>query len=252
MSSNAGGADTFNGGGNTDTADYSAVTSAVTADLSDLVGSNVSGTGAGADTLSGVENVTGGSAGDSITGDGNANVLTGGGGFDTLKGGGNGDTLVGGETLESYTAATGEGDRATYAGELTAADITTSGGGWQVAVGGAEGTDLLSGIEIIVDGSGDRFLLVGNGGFASIAEAYAEAVDGDTIILAAGAYDEDLAIAKAINIVGAQLGVPERATWGRNPPSPANGRSTRRAARSRSTACASSTTRARAATASRR
>ena len=52
-----------------------------------------------------------------------------------------------------------------------------------------------------------KFLLVGNGGYATIAAAYAEAVDGDTIVLAAGTYTGDFTIAKAISVVGANYNV---------------------------------------------
>ena len=50
---------------------------------------NVSGahdTGDGTDTLSSIENLTGGSGNDTLTGNGSDNVLTGGAGDDTLAG----------------------------------------------------------------------------------------------------------------------------------------------------------------------
>ena len=74
-------------------------------------------------------------------------------------------------------------------------------GGWTVASG--EGSDSLSGVEIIDGSEAGRFLLVGNGGFADFAAAYAEAADGDTIVLAGNAsYTAGFAIAKAITISG--------------------------------------------------
>ncbi len=201
VSSNAGGNDRFDGGiGGTDTVRYDFVTTnGVIVDLQAQTA-----TGAGSDTLIDVENVNGTDLADTISGDGDANQLAGFGGFDTLQGRGGVDALIGGET-ETYTAAVGEGDRATYAGELTAAAINTSGPGWQVATGGAEGTDTLEEIEIVVDGSGDRFLLVGNGGFASINDAIAEAQAGDTIVIAAGTYAKNVVIDKAVTLIGKGL-----------------------------------------------
>ncbi|MCU1376745.1 MAG: hypothetical protein JWO68_4031, partial [Actinomycetia bacterium] len=144
--------------------------------------------GQGADTLVGTsgEDVLIGHALDSHVG-GDSNSLTGLGGNDRLIG------------------ANGAGfDTATYAGTLTAADISVVatdtnafvGGvqaGWSVNAG-AEGTDTLSEVERVVDGSGHRFLLVGNGGFATIQAAVNMAQDGDTILVAAGTYAENVTI----------------------------------------------------------
>ncbi|HEY7824232.1 MAG TPA: hypothetical protein VIG24_15425, partial [Acidimicrobiia bacterium] len=184
-------------GGETDgdTLDYSTFTTAATVDLD-------AGTATGFETVSGVENVTGGAAGDSLTGDAEANTLSGGGGFDTLTGGGGDDILEGGE-VETYTAATGEGDVASYAATLVAADITTNGnGGWQVAAG-AEGTDQLGGIEIVEDGADNRFLLVGEGVCDSVQAAIDEAVDGDVVLIAAGSYAENVTVGAGITLKSA-------------------------------------------------
>ena len=86
------GNDTLNGGAGTDTADYSGAGAAVTINLTTGAGSG----GAGTETLTGVENVTGTTFADTLTGDGNANVLRGGGGVDTLNGGGGADQLIAG------------------------------------------------------------------------------------------------------------------------------------------------------------
>jgi len=86
------GNDTLNGGAGTDTADYSGAGAAVTINLTTGAGSG----GAGTETLTGVENVTGTTFADTLTGDGNANVLRGGGGVDTLSGGGGADQLIAG------------------------------------------------------------------------------------------------------------------------------------------------------------
>ena len=89
-------------------------------------------------------------------------------------------------------------DTAAYTGTLIAATITsvadadptTDGAqaGWQVSAG-AEGTDLLNGVEKISDGAGHNFLLVGNGGYATIYAAMSAAQSGDTIMIAAGTFN---------------------------------------------------------------
>ena len=201
---------TFNGGAGNDSIDYSHATAGITVDL----GSGHATGGAGTDTLSSVENVTATAFADTITGNGSDNTLSGGDGFDTLTGGAGNDTLIGGETGEVYTVATGEGDKAVYSATLTPANIAPDGaGGWTVTTTG-EGTDTLSGIEMVQDGSGHHFLLVGNGGFDTFAAAYAEAVTGDTIVLAAGTYAGDVTIDKSISVVGANYNVAGTGTRG--------------------------------------
>jgi Ca2+-binding RTX toxin-like protein len=59
------------------------------------------------DTLTGIENVVGGSGNDVLTGDAGANVLDGGLGNDTLNGGGGADTLIGGAGNDSMTGGAG-------------------------------------------------------------------------------------------------------------------------------------------------
>jgi Ca2+-binding RTX toxin-like protein len=106
-----GGGDTLTGGAGTDTVSYGNVAGPVNASLQ--LGS---GTFAGTDTYSGIENVTGSPGNDTIEGNTGANTLAGGGGTDTLTFA----NAPAGVTV-TYTGATG----------------TTSGGG--------AGTDTLSG-----------------------------------------------------------------------------------------------------------
>ena len=54
---------------------------------------------------------------------------------------------------------------------------------------GAQGTDLLTGVEKVSDGAGHHFLLVGNGGYATIYAAMSAAQSGDTIMIAAGTFN---------------------------------------------------------------
>ena len=74
----------LDGGGGTDTVDYSAVTQAIMVDLLNHV---ALGAQIGTDTLSSIENVRTGSGNDAVTGDGANNVLDGGGGTDAMSGG---------------------------------------------------------------------------------------------------------------------------------------------------------------------
>jgi hypothetical protein len=145
--------------------------------------------------------VTGNALDNVITGNIGANVLTGGAGADTLTGGGGVDTLVGG----------GGTDTASYTGALTAANITavadgdptTTGlqAGWQVAASGGQGADLLTGVEKVTDGAGHHFLLVGNGGYATIQEAVDAAAAGDTIIVGPGTF-AGATISKELTVIG--------------------------------------------------
>jgi len=142
--------------------------------------------------------ITGGSAGDSITGTSFVDVIEANGGNDTIKGGAGDDGLFGG-------AGT---DTAAYSATLTAPEIVTNGnGGWTVTTGGAEGTDSIFTTEIVQgadpDGAGGlsgRFLLVGNGGFATIQAAVDAAGAGDTIIIAAGTYFEQVNVTSKTNL----------------------------------------------------
>ncbi len=88
------GADIMAGGAGTDTADYSSRTSSVTVNLN---GQADDGEEDERDNVrADVENVYGGSAGDTIVGSGSANVLEGRGGNDTISGGAGDDIIRGG------------------------------------------------------------------------------------------------------------------------------------------------------------
>ncbi|MBK7641954.1 MAG: hypothetical protein IPJ19_02725 [Planctomycetes bacterium] len=135
------GDDTLIGGSGTDTADYSDASSGVTVDLSDSGAQDTHG--AGVDTLSGVENLTGSSHDDTLSGNSGNNVLSGGAGDDTLHGGLGNDTLDGGSghDIADYSDATSS---VHVDLTLTSAQDTH-----------AAGTDTLTSIEGAVGGSGD-------------------------------------------------------------------------------------------------
>ncbi len=82
-----GGSDVFNGGGGTNTADYTAASSAFTATIGlNGTGSVVGGVDVGTDTLSKMQNITGGAGGDTfLMADTGNNVLDGSGGSNTVS-----------------------------------------------------------------------------------------------------------------------------------------------------------------------
>lgn len=101
-----GGDDVIDGGDGVDTLFYTG-TNALTVNLS-LTGAQA--TGAGTDTLRGIENVTGGAGNDRLTGNALANVLCGGAGADTLNGGVGADSLHGGAGRDVLAGGV-DGDR---------------------------------------------------------------------------------------------------------------------------------------------
>ena len=99
------GNDVINGGAGTDTASYSGASAGVTVNLSLTTAQNT--VGAGTDTLSEFENLTGSSYTDTLTGNSGANVMEGGSGNDTLNGSGGNDILYGDAGNDLITGGSG-------------------------------------------------------------------------------------------------------------------------------------------------
>jgi Ca2+-binding RTX toxin-like protein len=143
-----GGADTLDGQGGADTADYGDKAVAVSVALNGSTDAIVTVGGAAEDTIRNIENVIGGSAGDTLIGDAGGNVLSGGGGNDTLKGGGGADTLDGGSGS----------DTADYSDVTASVAVTLNGaGGTFVTIGGFP-SDLIVNVENVFAGSGNDTL----------------------------------------------------------------------------------------------
>jgi Ca2+-binding RTX toxin-like protein len=94
------GANTLTGGAGIDTVSYENAGGGVTVNLTSTR-AQVTG-GAGSDTLSGFENVTGSQFVDTLTGTTGANAIDGGAGNDRIIGGGGADTLTGGADADTF------------------------------------------------------------------------------------------------------------------------------------------------------
>ena len=159
--------DTINGGDGIDTASY-AGTAAVTVNLS-LAGQQNT-IGAGLDTLTSIENLTGSSAGDTLTGDGAVNVINGGAGADTLNGGGGNDTLNGGTENDIVNGDAGDDLVNGDAGDDTLNGglgiDTLNGGAGNDTLNGGAGNDLINGgdgVDTVVGGDGLDVVTLGTG-----------------------------------------------------------------------------------------
>ena len=129
MLDGAGGGDTLAGGASADTVTYASRTAAITARIDGRA--NDGQAGEGDDLRPDVENIVGGSAGDSLTGNLAVNTLTGGSGSDTLKGGDGNDVLDGGAGLDQVNGGTGTD--------------TLRGGGDPDTLNGGDGNDVFDG-----------------------------------------------------------------------------------------------------------
>ncbi len=150
------GNDSLIGGDGTDTASYASATAAVTVNLALTVAQNT--VGAGTDTLSSIENLTGSGFNDILTGSISANTINGGAGNDMINGGQDDDTLDGGVGNDSLIGGDGT-DTASYASATAAVTVSLALTAAQNTVGA--GTDTLSSIENLT-GSGFDDTLTGS------------------------------------------------------------------------------------------
>lgn len=215
------GNDALNGGDGTDTADYSAEAGGITVSLDTGVA-----TGAGTDTLSNIENVTGGSGNDVITGNGSANRLIGGMGDDTFAGGAGNDVLDGGLGRDTaiYTGsvavtanlATGTATQGGDTDTLISIENLIGGDGNDSLTGddnantlmGGDGNDTLAGglgLDDLAGGEGDDIFT------GSLAEIQGDQLNGgagnDTLVLTTGGTaafaDASLKMVETITLSGA-------------------------------------------------
>ena len=98
-------AENIDGGFDTDTLDFSALTSAITVDLAN--NANNRGAAALGDTYAGIEIVLGTTRNDTLTGDAADNILIGNSGADRLLGGAGQDVLEGGASRDYLTGGDG-------------------------------------------------------------------------------------------------------------------------------------------------
>ena len=176
------GADTLTGGSGTDTLSYATDTTGVTVNLAT---NTVSGGDAAGDTISGFENIFGGSGNDTLTGDANANVISGGAGDDTLTGGDGNDSIDGGAGTDTVVYAGSIGD---YTMDVSSGIFTITDDN---IADGDDGTDTFTNVEYITfQGSGDTvslssYITGANNGTAA-AETYVGTSSADSTSLDAG------------------------------------------------------------------
>ena len=138
------GADTMDGGTDSDTASYETSALGVNVQLT-IVGAQAGAGEQAGDVLSNIENLTGSAFADTLGGDVNANLLSGGDGGDSLNGFGGADTLVGGAGADSLNGA-GALDTASYLGAAGPVSVSLAIAGAQTGAGDQAG-DILTAIE---------------------------------------------------------------------------------------------------------
>jgi Ca2+-binding RTX toxin-like protein len=203
------GNDILAGGNGVDTASYATSTKAITVDLRLQFGQNTKG--GGVDTLTGIENVTGGSSADTLVGNDADNTLDGGLGNDVLIGGAGADTLIGGGGID--TASYRDDNAGVYV------DIFFEG---PQSLGHAEG-DMLLGIANLTGGWGDDTLYGNSQSNRIDGGAGDDYIDGDlgndvliggtntafgdtiSYFFATGGVKVDLALVKAQDTLGAGI-----------------------------------------------
>lgn len=166
------GNDTLIGGGGSDHADYGTATSGVTVSLA-VTAAQATG-GAGSDTLTLIENLTGSGHADRLTGNAAANIISGGNGADTITGGAGADTLAGGADGDLFLLAT-------IADHAMGESVTGDGGIDELRyTGGAGSLVLTSGVDvervIIGTGTGINAVTTGTAAINISAAAVAQGI----------------------------------------------------------------------------
>ena len=171
------GDDHLDGGAGNDTASYADAASRVQVSLASPTGQDT--LGAGIDTLTNFENLTGSAFNDGLFGDAGANilsglagddVLSGGAGNDTLSGAAGNDNLNGGIGNDTLDGGAGSGDEVTYGGATAGVTVNLAIATAQNTIGA--GIDTLVGIENLTGsnlndtftGNADANILIGQAG----------------------------------------------------------------------------------------
>ena len=185
-----GGANVLAGGLGIDTVSYEHASAAVKVSLATTSAQNTAG--AGSDTLSGFENLTGSGFNDTLTGNAGSNVLWGLAGNDILNGGAGADTLVGGDGNDTYVGDN-IGD-VVDEGTGSGTDLVQAAASFDLSATLGEVENLTLTGSAAVNGIGNGLInsIIGNGG-ANIIEGKggADALDGgsgtDTVSYASSA-----------------------------------------------------------------
>jgi len=152
------GNDQLIGGDGTDTATFATALAAVKVSLA--VATAQSTGGAGGDTLSGIENLTGSAFDDMLTGDDGANFLIGNAGNDVLAGGAGNDMLNGGAGIDTANYAGTTGAILLNLALATAQDSGAGGNDVLISIENVIGTSF----DDIVTGSSQANAISGSGG----------------------------------------------------------------------------------------
>jgi serralysin len=112
-----------------------------------------------------------------------ADTFIGGSGSDQLFGKGGNDDLTGGTDNDLIDGGAGT-DTAHIGGTLSYLDTVA---GWAIT-SGVDGTDFVQNTEVVIDGGGQRNLLVRGTGYATLQAALTGASTGDYVRLATGSY----------------------------------------------------------------
>ena len=163
------GNDVLDGGAGSDTASYASGSAAVRVSLA-ISGAQATG-GGGNDTLTGIENLIGGTGADLLVGNDEGNVLDGGNGADQLLGGGGADVLIGGAGRDML-AGGGGGDAFRFASIKDLPGIAATTADVILDFSTAQGDYIdLSGIDAIKQTANvnDAFVWIGSAAFSKVA-----------------------------------------------------------------------------------